>query len=652
MEIDLTTQANLGFRCRRKPRVNQALVLALLGVALLFSGAGGVAQDWPSYGGDPGGTKYSALEQINKRNVQKLKVAWVFDTGDVSDGTEYPTRSAFEATPLVVDGILYVSTAFCRLIAFDAETGEKRWEFDPQIDKTMRINLFVNRGAAYWSDGEQSRLFLGDLHGRLFAIDAATGKPDREFGKEGWVDLREGTAEKFPGDNYSSTSPVAVCHNVIIAGSLVSDSEPTGPSGDVRGFDARTGRELWRFHTVPHPGEFGSDTWDDDSWKDRGGTNAWSMLSVDEQNGLVFLPLTSPSYDFYGGDRKGANLFGNSVVALNCETGERKWHFQTVHHDLWDYDLPAQPVLVNVRRDGKDVPAVAQVTKMGFVFLLDRLTGKPLFDVEEKAIPKSQIPGEETWPTQPYPVKPSPFARQSMSRDEITTVTPESRQECLEMLAGADVDVKLYDPLGETPSVIFPGLNGGTNWGGASFDPETGLLYVPSNNNFGVTSYYNPESLGGTLRWTHGPSGLPDDDFEGARPQMRQGLPLVKPPYSRMTAIDMNKGEHVWMTPLGNGDRYRNHPMLRNLNLPPLGGDGRGGPLLTKTLLISALTTGGSNGGPRLVAYDKATGAAVASVDLPAGAIGSPMTYMVDGKQYIAITVGGPVPELIAFALP
>ncbi|MBI1941910.1 MAG: pyrroloquinoline quinone-dependent dehydrogenase [Acidobacteria bacterium] len=618
------------------------LIVHLVALLLLPWG-NSYSQEWSSYGGDLGGTKYSSLDQINTTNVTKLKVAWVYDTGDFSEGTEYPTRSAFEATPLAVDGVLYVTTPFCRLVALDAETGEKRWEFDPQIDKSMRINLFVNRGPAYWSDGKRRRLFLGDLHGRLFAIDAATGKPDSEFGREGLLDLKEGVTEKFSDSNYALTSPVAVCRDVVIAGSMVSDSAPTGPSGDVRGFDAQTGRQLWRFHTVPQPGEFGHDTWEGDSWKDRGGTNAWSILSVDEQNGLVFLPLTSPSYDFFGGDRKGANIFGNSLAALDCKTGDRKWHFQTVHHDVWDYDLASQPVLVNVRRDGREVPAVAQVTKMGFVFLLDRLAGKPLFDVEERPMPKSEIPGEQTWPTQPFPVKPPPFARQSMSRDEITDVTPESRRECSEMLKDAVVDVNIFDPLGEKPSVIFPGLNGGANWGGASFDPRTGVLYV------------NSMDVGGLFRLVKRPEGstLP----YALRAQKYEflwdsnGYPCQKPPWGSLTAIDLNSGNFRWRVTLGEFDE------LKARGVPKTGTPNMGGSIVTAGGLVFIAAT---NDG-RFRAFDKVTGEELWVTTLPASGLATPMTFVGrrTGKQFVVIAAGGGnkydkkfTGKLVAFSLP
>jgi quinoprotein glucose dehydrogenase len=601
------------------------------------------AQEWRFYGGDPGGTKYSALEQINKKNVAKLKVAWVYDTGDFSDGTEYPTRSGFETTPLVIDGVMYLTTPFCRLIALGAETGEKLWDFDPQIDKTIRINLFVNRGVAYWSDGRRKRLFLGDMHGRLFSIDANTGKPDPAFAKSGVLDLKQDLGGKFPDRNFALTSPVAVCRDVVITGSLVSDSAPRGPSGDILGLDARTGKLLWRFHTVPRPGEFGHDTWEGDSWKDRGGTNAWSLFSVDEESGLVYAPLTSPSYDMYGGDRKGANLFGNSLVCLSCETGQRKWHFQTVHHDIWDYDLASQPVLVSARRDGRDVPAVAQVTKMGFLFLFDRLTGDPLFKVEERPVPKSQITGEEAWPTQPVPVKPPPFARQVMARDDITDVTPESRQECLEMLEDADVDLSIFRPFGEKNAVIFPGLNGGANWGGASFDPSTGLLYV------------NSMDVGGLFRLVKRPEGselpyaLRARKYEFLWDSKR--YPCQKPPWGTLTSIDLNTAEFRWQVRLGEFDE------LKARGVAKTGTPNLGGSIVTAGgLLFIAATNDG-----RFRAFDKGNGEELWVTRLPASGMATPMTYLgkKTRKQFVVIAAGGGnkydktfTGKLVAFSLP
>ena len=604
---------------------------------------GHAAGEWRFYGGDAGGMKYSPLDQITKKNVTRLRAAWTYDTGDVSDGSVYPTRSSFEATPLVVDGVMYVSTPFCRLIALDPETGTKLWDFDPQIDRTMHTNLFANRGVAYWTDGKQRRILLADLEGRLFSIDAATAKPDPKFGRDGVVDLKEGMMEKGGRGEYGLTSPVAVCRDVLVAGSMVSDGEAQGPSGDVRGFDMRTGKELWRFHAVPHPGEYGNDTWQGDSWRNRGGTNAWSILSVDESSNLVFLPLTSPSYDFYGGDRKGANLFGDSVVALDCATGKRRWHFQTVHHDLWDYDLPAQPVLVTVERGGKQVPAVAQVTKTGFVFLLDRLTGTPLFNVEERAVPGSTLEGEAASSTQPVPVKPPPFARQAMSPQDITEVTPESRAECKEMLEGARTGTKIFDPPGKENWVIFPGLNGGANWGGASFDPVTHTLYV------------NSADLGGLFRMVKTreeaklPYALRARKYEFFWDS--KGYPCQKPPWGSLTAIDLDRGEFRWRVRLGEFDE------LRARGIPKTGTPNMGGSIVTAGGLVFIAAT---NDG-RFRAFDKDTGEELWSAKLPASGIATPMTFLgqKSGKQFVMVAAGGGnkydskfTGKLVAFSLP
>ena len=600
-------------------------------------------EEWLCYGHDPAGTKYAPLKQINKQNVATLQVAWVHDTGDFSDGSIYPTRSSFEASPLVVDGVMYVSTPFDRLIALDPETGRKLWDFDPQIDRNMRTNLFVNRGVAYWSDGQRKRVFLGDLEGRLFAIDASTGKPDSEFGDQGVVDLKKGFVEKFPRGKYGLTSPVAVCQDVVITGSMVSDNEPEGPSGDLRGFNARTGKLLWRFHTVPREGESGNETWADGSWRERGGLNAWSMMSVDENESLLFAPLTSPSYDMYGGDRKGANLFGDSTVALDCHTGQRKWHFQTIHHDLWDWDLPAQPNLVTIRRAGIDVPAVAQVTKTGFLFLFNRLTGESLFPVEERTVPQSGLPGEQTWPTQPFPLRPSPFARQSMTRDEITDVTPESRKECLEMTAGAVVDGSMFRPLGEKPTVLFPGLNGGANWGGASFDPATHSLYV------------NSMDVGGLFQMVKRPEGakLP---YRARATKYEffwdsNWYPCQRPPWGWLTAINLDTGDFRWRVILGEFDE------LRAKGIPKTGTPNIGGSIVTAGGLVFIAATNDR----RFRAFDKDSGRELWVTKLPASGFATPITYIGKrtGKQFVVIAAGGGnkydkkfIGNLVAFSLP
>ena len=613
------------------------LVLTALG------GGGAVGQDWPHPGNDAGGTRRSPLDQIHKGNVARLEVAWTFDTGDWSDGTVLPSRSAFEATPLAIDGVLYVPSAFSRLFALDAETGRQLWVFDPRIDKSVPRNLYVNRGVASWTDGKKRLVFLGDIEGRLWGIDAATGQPDPAFGERGVVNMRAGMADAFPEAQYGLTSPVALCGDVVVAGALVSDGAPRGPSGDVRGLDARTGRVLWRFHTVPRPGEPGHDTWDGDSWRERGGTNAWSLLSVDEPRRLVFVPLTSPAYDFYGGDRRGENLFGNSLVALECATGKRRWHFQTVHHDVWDYDLPAPPVLVSVKRDGRDVPGVAQVTKMGFVFVLHRETGEPLFPVEERPVAQSALEGEFLHPTQPFPVKPPPLARIAMTPDELTDVTPQSRRECEAVTEGADLDVRIYDPLGEQNQALFPGLNGGANYGGASFDPETHLLFV------------NTMDVGGLFRMSKRreesevPYALRGAKYEFFWDENR--YPCQKPPWGHLTAVDLDSGDFRWRVTLGEFEE------LTRRGVPKTGTPNIGGSIVTAGGLVFVAATSDH----RFRAFDRDTGRELWSAPLPASGFATPTTYLGrrTGRQFVVIPAGGGNKydstfsgEIVAFALP
>jgi len=620
------------------PMSARTLVLSFV---VSFSGLGS-AQEWPAYGGDAGQTRYSPLKQVNRSNVANLKVAWSYRTGDISDGTTNVVRSAFETTPLVIDGVMYFTTPFSRVIALEAETGKELWQFDPKLDRERTYNLFINRGAAYWSSANGKRIFAGTLDGRLFSLDAKTGKPDDRFGKAGWIDLREGVADKFPAKGYGMTSPPAVYKNLIICGSLTADGEAQGPSGDVRAFDARTGKLVWRFHVIPLPGELGHDTWEADSWKDRAAANAWSMLTVDIGRGIVFLPLTSPATDMYGGDRKGSNLFGDSLVALDASTGKRLWHFQTVHHNIWDYDLPAAPTLVNVVRNGKTVAAVAQVTKTGYTFVLDRVTGKPLFDIEEVPVPASEVPGEHAWPTQPRPVKPAPYARQSMRVEELTNVTPESRAYCAKILEGA-VFGSLYTPIGLKPTLLFPGTNGGANWGGASWDPETRTLYVNSmDNGMLVRMIARPE--GAKIPYRSQTVGQ-------ARFWDTNQYPCQQPPWGHLTAIDLDTGEFRWRSTLGVIDE------LVEKGIPPTGTSNLGGSIVTAGGLIFIGATNDS----RFRAFDKTTGKEIWTVRLPASAHATPMTFLgkKSGKQFVVIASGGGnkynrsfSDTLIAYSLP
>ena len=605
-----------------------ALALRATLLAALIAHAGALpAQEWRYWGGDAGGMRHSTLKKINRGNVSKLRVAWTYQTGEQSDGTKIPYRSAFEATPLIADGVMYVTTPFGNLAALDPETGKQLWKFDSKMDlERPSGGLLVNRGAAFWTDGTKKRILYGTMGGKLFSIDAATGEPDPAFGNKGAVDLQAGMVEKFPGRRMGMTSPPAIYKDLAICGSIVPDGEAHGPAGDVRAFDVRTGKLVWTFHTIPRPGEFGHETWPGDSWKDRGGANVWSIMSVDAERGLVFLPLTSPSTDMYGGDRPGAGLFGDSLVALHAATGTRAWHFQTVHHNIWDYDLPAQPNLVTVTRNGKQVPAVSQVTKTGFVYLFDRVTGKPLFDIEERPVPKSEVPGEFTTPTQPFPVKPPPFTRQSMKPEEVTDVTPESRAFCEAIIKDA-VFGNLYTPIGFKKTILFPSTNGGANWGGASFDPETQTLYVNSME-IGFVQQMTKRPEGSEIPFRTQGVRTPNSRFWD--PQMR---PCQKPPWGFLTAIDLNKGEFKWRSVLGVDDE------LLAKGLPPTGTMNLGGSIVTAGGLIFI----GATNDARFRAFDKDTGKELWVTKLPATAHSVPATYLgkKSGKQFIVVAAGG-----------
>jgi len=674
-----------------------ALALFAGGISLpALAQPGAIGGEWRSYAADTFGSKYSAVDQINAENFTDLEIAWQWQTADshLIYESEYgislvPAQTLFDlleaeepgrwvtpptfrrlvATPLMVDGVLYLSTPLYQAAAIDAATGETLWVHDPRMYEagTPAPTPWAHRGVAYWSNGDETRIVWGTGDGHLVAVDAGTGLPAADFGDNGKVDLAENLPRATRGqrDNLnllplSSLSAPLVVGDTIIIGSSINDFSITKemPPGFSRAYDARTGRHKWDFHNVPQSGdEFGSDTWGDESWRYSGNANTWSNMSADPELGIVYLPTSTPTSDYYGGHRPGDNLFAESLVAVALETGQRVWHFQMVHHGVWDYDNPTAPNLLDVTVDGRDVKVVAQVTKQGFVYAFDRVTGEPIWPIEERAVNTvTDLDGEILSPTQPFPTRPAAFDMQGATIDDLVDFTPEIRQMALDAVDGFRLG-PLYTPLSLRGTIFRPSAGGGANWSGAAVDPETGILYVPSRNVHSVMRFREAEpDEPSTLRYilTRGNRPYVEANNPKRRPEMPQGLPLWKPPYSRMTAIDMNTGDHIWMMPLGDGDRYRNHPMLRDLNLPPLGGDdSRSGPVLTKTLLIHALTTGGTDGGPRLVAYDKATGEVVGSVDLPGGAIGTPMTYLLDGRQYLALTVGGgDAPSLIALTLP
>ena len=647
--------------------------------------------EWPTYGGDLGGTKYSPLDQIDATNFGDLEIAWRWQSADAflskttASGGEWwassdvifealnqedpdrwrdgqpPYTNNLKATPLMIGGRLFINMPTSAGAAVDAATGDTLWVYNPktyEAGTTTMSARWIQRGVAYWSDGEAERVFWGTSNGYLICVEAASGRPCADFGEQGRLDLMRDIPRAVRGERdwlnalrYSVQSPPLVVGDTVIPPMSISSYNISreAPPGWMRGFDTRSGRTRWTFHTIPQGDEFGNDTWGGDSWRVTGKVGVWSLMSADAELGLLFLPTNTPAPDYYGGHRPGANLFAESVVALDIETGERVWHFQAVHHGLWDYDFPAAPNLVDVEVDGRPVKALAQVSKQGFIYVFDRVTGEPLWPIEERPVPTdTDLPGEQVWPTQPFPTRPAPFEYQGATLDDLVDFTPEIRQMAIDAVDGFRLG-PLFTPQSLTGTIQRPSTGGGANWSGAGVDPQTGLLFVPSVNRFSVRNYRDPTpGEGATLN-------IIENRGAGTRqPTMPQGLPLFKPPYSRMTAIDLNTGDHAWMQPMGSGDRIRNHPLLRDLDLPPLGGDSsRSGPLVTKTLLIYALTTGGTTDGPRLVALDKATGQGLASVDLPRGAIGTPMTYLLDGRQYIALTVGGsPVPELIALALP
>jgi quinoprotein glucose dehydrogenase len=569
--------------------------------------------------------RYSNLDQINRDNVGQLKPAWIYRTGEL----EGKKGKTIECTPIVIDGVMFVTTGYLRVVALDAATGKQRWQFDPLKDHPFPhrpASGGVNRGCAYWSDGKPDgarRIIHGASDGRLFSLDAKTGKLDLGFANGGILNLRTGLEPKFASLSYGPTSAPAVWKDTIVVGVSCDEGPGIAAPGDIRAFDVRTGAELWRFHTVPLPGEFGNDTWAGDSWKDRGGANAWGGLSIDVDRGMVFAGLGSAAYDFYGGDRKGANLFANCTVALDAKTGKRIWHFQTLHHDLWDHDLPVYPNLVTVTRDGKPVDAVAQVTKTGYLFLFDRETGRPLFGIEEKQVPASDIPGEDASPTQPIPVKPPPFSAQLLDESNITDIGESNRASVLDQLKRIRGG-PAFNPPSRQGTVVVPGYHGGANWSGASFDPTAGLLYVNSNNVVNIVTLVESNGGGKGRYGRYNTTGY-------HRFLDHEGYSAFKPPWGVLTAINLNTGEFAWQVPLGE------HVELTKRGIPRTGTETFGGSIVTAGGLVFIAGTKDE----RIHAFDKATGKLLWEHSLPAGGYATPATYQVGGRQYVVIAAGG-----------
>ena len=609
-------------------------------------------QDWPFYGGDQAGTKYSPLADINRDNVARLAPAWQWSP-DEKPLAQYGTRpGAFEVTPLMIGNVLYLSTPYNRVVALNADTGRQLWAYDPKAyedGQPPNGTGFVHRGVAAWRDAKNGRLriFLNSRY-KLVCLDAATGHPVESFGVHGVVDLSHGLVWEIIKTHYTNTSPPVVYKDLVILGNGVGDriTYKHDPPGDVRAFDARTGKQVWSFHTIPQAGELGNDTWGNDSWKFTGHTNIWAPMTLDAARGLLYLPGTTPSNDFYGGRRPGANLFAESLICLDANTGQRKWHFQIVHHGLWDYDNPSPPNLVTIHVDGRTIDAVVQLTKQGFAYVFDRVTGAPVWPIEERPVPASDVEGEHSWPTQPFPTRPPAFTDQGVTLDDAFDLTPE-----LKAAAQAEMKKYRFGPLFTPPSaqgtIQRPGLIGGANWGGGAFDPATGILYVKSSNQAHVGRVGKPDTSPGNPR-----ASEVDADYTrvgDTSAEFDHGIPLLKPPYGNLTAIDLNRGEIKWHVPFGDMPQLRRNPALAGVTLPAqLGAPGAPGAVLTKSGL---LFVGG--GDAALHAVDVATGRDLWSHALPQRSTGTPMTYRSRaGRQFVVIATGsGENATLVAFAL-
>jgi quinoprotein glucose dehydrogenase len=603
--------------------------------------------EWPTYGNDPGGMRHSPLSQINRDNVSSVAVAWTYHTGDVADGSKTAVKSGFEATPIMVDGTLYFSTPFNRVIALDPATGKERWTFDPKIDRSAPYgDGFISRGVATWRDSRapyQRRIFAATLDSRLIALDAATGKRCDEFGKHGEVDLSAGVtgiANASPGEYHMTSSPAVIGELVLVGSSINDNSRAEMPSGVVRAFDARTGALRWSWDPIPKEPSSGA-------------ANAWSMISVDPERGLVFVPTGSASPDYFGGMRPGANADANSVVALKAATGKRVWGFQVVHHDLWDYDVPSQPSLITLRRDSREIAAVVVSTKMGNVFVLDRETGQPLFPIEERRVPESDVAGEHASPTQPFPAFLSPLVPQNkITADETWGATPEDKQWCRQRIAQLRSE-GIFTPPSLKGTIVFPGNVGGVNWGGVTYDPERTLVIAATNRLPFVITLVPREDA----------KDLKADQYVELASMKKTPFALKRvalitprftlcnpPPWGALSGLDLSTGKIRWEVPLGS------MPEAAKLS----GADGfgsinLGGPMSTAGGLVFVAAGRDTN----FRAMDIETGKELWKAPLPASAQSTPMTYQIGGKQYVVIAAGGhpklPTKQgdaLVAFALP
>lgn len=666
-------------------RLVLGLAIALAAGAAASARDVGAGGDWDRYAGDNGFTKYSRLSQIDAGNVATLQVAWRWSSPDnaitqanVTNADGQVARPAgFRTTPLEAGGVIYARTSFSMAVAIDATTGKTLWTFDPETYRRPRPAIFghVGRGLALWTVGGKTRVMLLASDGRLFALDAVTGKPVATFGQDGVADA--GALMRFAGSDrpvppgvYGFTATPAICGGTVIFGQVLQrgGTQPDAalkypihvfPEGDVFGFDATTGKLRWTFHGSPRPGQAGRETWKTPSEAAHGKANVWTMISCDDDTATAYLPVAAASGVVIGRHRPGDNLYSQSLVAVDARSGRPRWHFQLSHHDIWDYDPPAAPILFDARIDGRDVKGVAQVGKTAFTYVFDRVTGKPVWPIEERPVPPSPIPGEIASPTQPFPTRPAPFDVQApITDDKVIDLTPKLKADALAFLAEHGRG-EMFQPLGPKGVLILPGIGGGANWGGGAFDPETSYLFVPS------MTVPQVMGLADVVEGAPGYNRLAFN-LRQAPGEVPNAIPPTKPPYTRVTAIDMKSGDIVWQA--ANGRGFNKHPALAGLDLPPLGSNGIAGILATKTLVFSAdrgrtAGEGGASAPAQIRAFDKRTGRVVWEHDLPCPYWGaSPMTYEQAGRQYLVIACGGidnatperpgPPQELIAFALP
>jgi quinoprotein glucose dehydrogenase len=620
------------------------------------------SDQWKHHGGDHSSSKYAPFDQINAGNFEQLEVAWRWESADLRlpEDQIFPTGD-YRATPIYVNGIIYTATNHSQVVALDPMTGEELWLFDPEsyVFGPPNFSPIQTRGIEYWTDGEVERIFVATIGKQLVSIDIHTGLPDPNFGDNGFVDLKQNLGRlEFEMNNITHGAPPIAVNDSVIVGSKIYDYSMNNrsPPGHVRAYDTRTGEFKWRFNTIPQPGEDYNDTWEDGSWATAGNTNVWTYMAADDELGIVYLPTSTPTNDYWGGYRLGENLYAESIVALNAETGDRIWHFQTVHHGLWDYDIASAPNLVDIVVDGRPIKAVAQVSKTGFTYVFDRVTGEPVWPIEEVSVPPSTIPGERAHPTQPIPTRPAPFEQIGATEEDLIDFTPELREAALEIASNFVLGDIFTPPIvmgtdDKTSTYVVPGAGGGANFPGASMDPETQILYIPSvTRPTGMSLIEPPE---GTSDW---PYVIRYDRSQGP-----QGLPLLKPPYRRITAINLNTGNHEWQIPLGKGPT--DHPAISHLNLGDLGSVfndvvAEGGLLVTKSLVVSYLAAkdeiGPEETGSILVAFDKQSGIKTGELQVDQRLHGPVMSYEHEGKQFIAVAGGGrdKDDELLVFALP